>query len=217
MEIIAKLLQIIADVFVGKEWKSLSSVLHFEHKKYIDSSEYQPSASAQMLLISGEDHRFFSHPGFDVVAICRAIHRRIFSGKVEGASTIEQQIVRVLTGRYERTIRRKVREILLAVLLKSVVPKVDLPGLYLQIAYYGWRMNNYRQACTRLSLDPRFMSLEEAARLVARLKYPEPRARSIRRQAQIERRASHLLNLHTMHVSTSVYKRPFGKVAHASI
>lgn len=176
-----------------------------------------PPLLAQRLLICGEDHRFFSHIGFDLTAICRAVYRRVTQGKIEGASTIEQQTVRVLTGQYERTIGRKAREILLAVLLARVVPKCDLPGLYLSVGYYGWRMNNFRQACKRLCLETRTMSLSEAAGLVARLKYPEPRLPSIQRSTQIARRVRHLLWLHSVYAQDSTYKKLSWQSTHASI
>lgn len=217
MNVTRKVLRFLATRLISEEWESLYPVLILEYRKYIHSKESGPPATAQRLLISGEDHRFFSHPGFDLIAICRSIHHLLILGIVEGASTIEQQIVRVLTGRYERTMKRKVREILLAVLITRAVPKGDLPGLYLQIGYYGWRMNNFRQACARLGLDAMAMSLREAAGLVARLKYPEPRAVSAKRESQIARRANHLMNLYALHASTSVYRGLPWKVAHASV
>ena len=63
-----------------------------------------------------------------------------------GASTINQQLVRVLTNRYERTFKRKVKEILLASLVARAIPKTDIPGIYLSVAYFGWRMNGLVQA-----------------------------------------------------------------------
>jgi membrane peptidoglycan carboxypeptidase len=217
MNMTKKVLQFLAIRLIHEEWEFLRPILVLEYRKYIHSKESFPPVTVQRLLISGEDHRFFSHPGFDLIAICRAIYRRLILGKIEGASTIEQQIVRVLTGKYERTIKRKLREILLAVLLTRVVPKSDLPSLYLRIGYYGWRMNNYRQACARLGLNATAMSLREAAGLIARLKYPEPCTVSVKREAQITRRAVYLMNLYALHISTSVYRDLSWKVAHASV
>lgn len=198
--------QYIAIHVVSKEWDKLHPILVREYQNYLYETAFAPPLVTQKLLISAEDHRFFSHPGFDLIAICRCIYRRTMCGKIEGGSTIEQQIVRTLTGQYERTIRRKIKEILLAVLLTSVVPKSDLPGLYLQIGYYGWRMNSFREACLRLGLDSKNMSLPDAARLVARLKYPEPRISSLKREAQIGYRANHLMKLHSVHASISIYR-----------
>ena len=73
--------------------------------------------------------------------------------------------------------------------------KDRLPILYLWVAYYGWRMNNFRQACSRLGIDPRSAAEFEAAKLVARLKYPEPRDFDVERLKKIHRRAIHLIEL----------------------
>jgi membrane peptidoglycan carboxypeptidase len=210
-------LEKVARHFVSSDWEKLQIGLKEAYASYQKDVEWRPSPGAQELLISGEDHRFFSHPGFDVIAICRAIYRRVCYGVVEGASTIHQQIVRVLTANYERALSRKIREILLATLVTTIVPKKDLPGLYLRIGYYGWRMNNYREACSRLGVNPASISLVEAARLVARLKYPEPQKHSANRSSQIERRARHLLSLHAVHASTMVQSRLKLEVKHATI
>lgn len=217
MKYIQRCIQLVATTIVAKEWKQLYPRLIQEYHRYEIDTEARPPLIAQKLLISGEDHRFFSHPGFDLIAICRAVYRWVFLGLVEGASTIEQQLVRVLSGRYERTLTRKCNEILLATLITTVIPKHVLPSIYLNVGYFGWRMNNFGQACVRLRLTPHSMSYYEAANLVARLKYPEPRMASPERRTQIERRAHHLLNLYSLHVSTSVYKCPAWRLSYASI
>ncbi len=70
------------------------------------------------LLVLGEDHRNRYHIGFDIIAITRAIYRRVTTGLKEGASTIEQQLVRVITADYSMTFSRKLKEILLAVVIR---------------------------------------------------------------------------------------------------
>lgn len=156
--------------------------------------------------MSGEDHRHARHSGFDPIAIGRAVWRRLIRESREGASTIEQQIVRVVTGRYERTLRRKVREIFLAILVAHSFPKETLPAVYLVIAYYGWHMNGYSQACQRLGLSSHCLTLDEAAGLVARLKYPQPREAPVQRMLQIERRVKHLRILYRQHINDGTYK-----------
>lgn len=170
------------------------------------NSDCTPPLIAQRLLVSGEDHRHARHPGFDLIAIGRACWRRLSCGTHEGGSTIEQQIVRVLTGRYERTVTRKLREIALAALVARRYPKHRLPAAYLWIGYYGWRMNGYLQACRRLGMPPQSLSSEEAAMLVARLKYPQPREASTHRVLQIERRAKHLRALYQRHLFDGTYR-----------
>lgn len=188
---------------LAAEWQQLSCGIRLELQHQVASEPAIPLI-VQQLLVSGEDHRHGRHPGYDLVAIGRALWRRASRGSHEGASTIEQQIVRVLTGRYERTLRRKVREILLASLVTSHFQKHLLPALYLTIGYYGWRMNGYQEACRRLCLATS-IPLTEAAMLVARLKYPEPRVVPPTRVHQIRLRARHLAELHHRHLNDGTY------------
>jgi len=152
----------------------------------------------QEMLISGEDHRFFSHPGYDVRAILRAIYRTLI-GYPEGGSTIAQQLARVATGRFERSFRRKAREIRLAVRITREFPRLRIPSFYLLVAYYGWRMNGLHQAYHRLRYIPESLSAYQAAGLIARLKYPEPSCASPRRVELITRRTKHIVDLHRSH------------------
>lgn len=165
-----------------------------------------PALAAQMMLVSGEDHRHSRHAGYDLIAICRAVWRNLTEGSHQGASTIEQQLVRTITGKYERTILRKVREILLAMLVADNFDKRLTPQVYLTIAYFGWRMNGYQQACQQLSLDPIGVTPAEAADLVARLKYPHPSTLSFNRAAQIRLRRKHLLGLYQIHSQQNTYE-----------
>ena len=88
-------------------------------------------------LIAAEDHRYYFHPGADIIAIFRAIYKNVFFHKHKGASTIEQQLVRVLTNDYERTLKRKLKEIYLASHLRKYADKETIAIAYLDIAYYG--------------------------------------------------------------------------------
>lgn len=145
-------------------------------------------------LVAGEDKRYLRHLGFDVFAIGRACWRRLF-GRREGASTIPQQLARVLTGRYERTISRKLLEIRIAIRMSRTFEKADIATLYLHIAYYGWGMNTLEQATRRLNIQLSSCSFEDAAKLVARLKYPEPKNGSPAKIKTIQDREKHLIDL----------------------
>lgn len=87
----------IAKFLLKRRWGRLKKNLHKEYNLIKIDQNFNPPLLLQRILISGEDHRYFYHSGFDVIAICRAIWRRVAWGVHEGASTIEQQIVRVLT------------------------------------------------------------------------------------------------------------------------
>jgi len=144
-------------------------------------------------LLAAEDHRFYAHVGFDHLAIMRALWHSIYHRRLTGGSTIEQQLVRTLTGRRERSLRRKIGEVALSLCVSQCVPKRDVPGLYLSVAYFGWRMNGLRQVYTRLGISGPSLTLRQAAEIVARLKYPEPSSPNSVRAHQIEARAAYIV------------------------
>lgn len=191
--------------FLKADWQLVCARLDVERAVLLDDRRIRPGLLAQELLVSGEDHRHGSHKGYDPIAIARACWRRLGRGSREGASTIEQQVVRVITGRYERTVVRKLREIGLAILVTNNYPKDLLPAVYLSIGYYGWRMNGYHAACKRLGYIATSLSITEAANLVARLKYPHPREMSQAKFSQIERRVRHLKWLYQKHSQNGTY------------
>lgn len=90
-------------------------------------------------VIAVEDARFFEHPGLDVIGILRAAWTNLRHGgrKVEGASTITQQLARSLFLSSERTFDRKVRELILAYKMELVLTKEQILELYLNQIYFG--------------------------------------------------------------------------------
>ena len=158
-----------------------------------DVAELRPNTQMHALLVAGEDHRIAFHPGVDPFALCRAAWRTYGCGRMEGGSTVAMQLVRVLTGRFENSWRRKMREMELAVVATRHAHWRELASLYLLVGYYGWRMNGFGQACRRLDLDPETCSLRDSAMLVARLKYPQPRHCSTARRTEIVARGEYLM------------------------
>jgi len=89
-------------------------------------------------VIAVEDVRFFEHPGLDYIGMLRAAWTNLRrGGKVEGASTITQQLARSLFLSSERTFDRKVRELILAYKMESVLTKEQILELYLNQIYFG--------------------------------------------------------------------------------
>jgi 1A family penicillin-binding protein len=109
-------------------------------RTYIPLSKISPYVVAAT--IATEDKEFYSHPGFDPVAIARALVQNYTSHEVvSGASTITQQLARALfmtsDERTEQTIRRKAREIILAAEIERRYSKDQILELYLNEIYYG--------------------------------------------------------------------------------
>jgi len=126
-------------------------------------------------LVLAEDRRFYSHGGTDPIAMGRALFKTVVENKIQGGSTLEQQLVRLLLSDYRKSLGRKLKEIVLAVRLHRVLQKDQIPVAYLVLAYFGWQMNGVRQAAHRLSINLKAPMVDEAAILIARIRYPEPR------------------------------------------
>lgn len=190
-----------------KEYLLLKEKLLNEKKRIQGQQLSTHDKTLEKLLISGEDHRFRYHLGFDIIAILRAVKNRLLHDKIEGASTIEQQLVRVLTNDFDKTFKRKVKEIFLSTTLSRLVPRKDIPTIYLHVAYYGTGMNGLDQVFKKLDIDnSQVISTELCAEIIARIKYPEPTNNNLRRLSQIEMRKNHLLALYNKHSSYKQFK-----------
>ena len=102
-------------------------------------------------LIAAEDRRNPFHPGIDPIGIARAICARLTESKLQGASTIEQQFVRVVSNRYEITLPRKIREQILAIAVSRRRRKDQISSAYpcsctlrLWTNRKGWPSNTLR-------------------------------------------------------------------------
>ncbi|MEQ8675863.1 MAG: PBP1A family penicillin-binding protein [Aggregatilineales bacterium] len=92
--------------------------------------------------IATEDANFYSHPGVDIAGITRAVWINVRGGEIiAGGSTITQQVARNLLldpeQRAERTVRRKLREMILALELQTAYSKDEILELYLNQSYFG--------------------------------------------------------------------------------
>lgn len=87
--------------------------------------------------ISAEDKNFYDHWGFDPRGIASAVIDAAQGGRLRGASTITQQVVKNFLLSGEREIERKIREIILAVQLESVLEKDQILELYLNEIFLG--------------------------------------------------------------------------------
>jgi penicillin-binding protein 1A len=125
-------------------------------------------------LVTAEDHRSLIHPGVDPISILRVLLLWVRTGRAQGASTIEQQLVRVVLECYEKTLRRKLREQLVAVGLSRKRSKAQIAKAYLGKAFYG--SGRYGLSALNFTCKPNLetASQECISYMVARLKYPEP-------------------------------------------
>ena len=88
-------------------------------------------------LIAVEDHNFYSHFGFDPRGLARAALSLFGGGRVQGGSTITQQLVKNFFLTPERTLSRKFTELIMAVLLEAHYGKDEILETYLNEIYLG--------------------------------------------------------------------------------
>ncbi|MCO5781644.1 biosynthetic peptidoglycan transglycosylase [Citrobacter meridianamericanus] len=140
------------------------------------------------VLVAAEDHRNLIHYGIDPIAIIRCIYVQLTKGVTQGGSTIEQQLVRTLTGRYEKTFRRKFREQIIAILLNlSVKNKNTIGKAYLHCAYFGHAKKGFFNLSNSDRKDP--------SEVIARLKYPTKNNERPSDSKKIKRRKEHIDNI----------------------
>jgi penicillin-binding protein 1A len=139
---------------------------------------YLPSAAIPKLVkdafISAEDKNFYTHRGFDPEGIIRAAY--VFmqgSKRVQGASTITQQVAKNFLLTADRTFERKIREILLSMRIESAYSKDRILELYLNEIYLG--LSNYGVAAAALNYFNKSvheLTIAEVAYLAALPKEP---------------------------------------------
>lgn len=125
-------------------------------------------------LLATEDRRFFSHFGIDVLGLARAAWRNYTHGRVvEGGSTITQQLAKNVFLSPDRTLRRKVQEVLLALWLEHKFSKEEIITIYLNRVYMGAGTFGVDAASRRYFQKPATkLNISESAMLVGLLKAP---------------------------------------------
>ena len=143
-----------------------------ERRLYLPSSAIPPMVKQAFL--SAEDKNFYTHGGIDPEGIARALVILVQGGKrVQGASTITQQVAKNFLLTNERSFERKIREMLLSFRIEAAYSKERILELYLNEIYLG--LGNYGVAASALNYYGRAvneLTLAEAAYLAALPKAP---------------------------------------------
>jgi penicillin-binding protein 1A len=146
-------------------------------------------------LVSAEDADFFEHEGIDYLGMVRALFVNLKEGEtVQGASTITQQVVKNLLLSRERTLKRKVQEIILSRRLESSLSKDEILTLYANEIYFGHGRYGVQEAARfYFGKDVDKLDVGEVAMLaglpqgpeILSPKKPENRNRAKRRQMYV--------------------------------
>ena len=120
-------------------------------------------------VVAAEDGDFFVHRGVDIFSIARAFWKVVRAGSfVQGGSTITQQVAKNLFLSSEKTIWRKIREVVLAVELERELTKEEILTLYLNQIYWGHgRYGAFEASRLYFQKHPSQLSIAESATLAA--------------------------------------------------
>ncbi len=147
----------------------------YDAVKRIPVADDQISQYVKSATVAVEDKDFFEHGGFDVRGIARAAANDVLHrGAAQGGSTITQQLVKLNNNwTKDKTITRKVKELILSVELERTYSKKEILAGYLNAAPYG-NVQNGVEAASRdyFEKSAKDLTLDEAAFLAAIPKAP---------------------------------------------
>lgn len=149
------------------------------HKFFLKNRTFIPlksiPLSTRYALIATEDVTFYNHWGVDLRRFVLAMGENIIKGRTrwQGASTITQQLAKNLYLTQERTVSRKVKELITAVELEKTYTKDEILALYLNTVYFGSGAYGLEAASQTYFGKPAYrLTLPESATLIATLKSP---------------------------------------------
>ncbi len=160
-----------ASTLVDEDGNTITK-LYAQNRELVDIKDIPEHV--QQAFVAVEDRRFYSHPGIDLQAIMRALYKDIRSGsKVEGGSTITQQLAKNIFLTNEKTLMRKTKEATIAINLERKYTKKEILEMYLNQIYFGHGAYGI-QAASKLyfNKDVSELTVEEGALLAGLPKAP---------------------------------------------
>jgi len=152
--------------FYDKKGRLIANTFKDENREYVKYDDIP--ARIIEALIAIEDTQYFEHHGINPDAISRAMIKNIKAGRyVEGASTLTQQVVKMLVLTREKKLIRKVKEALLSLRLETILTKEEILERYLNNIYLGHGYYGIKTAAKGyFNKDLYELSLKEMAILV---------------------------------------------------
>lgn len=120
--------------------------------------------SLQQATVAIEDKEFYTHQGFSTIGYLRGILRFVTTGRAIGGSTLTQQLVKNVLLTSDRTITRKVKELVLSMQIEKKFSKDEILQMYLNEAPYGGTAIGIAAASERyFGVEPKDLTLTQAA------------------------------------------------------
>lgn len=152
--------------FYDKNGELIANTFDSENRDYVKYDDIPARVIEGLVAI--EDTQYFEHFGINLDAISRAMIKNIKAGGyVEGASTLTQQLIKMLVLTREKKLMRKVKEALLAIRLETILTKEEILERYLNHVYFGHGYYGIKTAAKGyFNKDLYELSLKEIAILV---------------------------------------------------
>lgn len=145
-------------------------------------------------LVKIEDRRYFHHEGIDVYGIIRAGIKNVTSKRIEGGSTIVQQLIRNITDERKILLKRKLKEIFFATIIDNEFSKEEILFAYFDTYKFGNYIGVF-DLCKSENYNLDKLTLNQSAEIVARFKYPTIKItnyiRYLKRVRTIELKTTH--------------------------
>ncbi len=143
-----------------------------EERRAVITIREVPDMMKQAIL-AAEDERFYQHGGVDYLSVARAALANLASGSQQGAGTITMQVARNFFLTREKTVTRKLREVLLAWKIEANLTKDEILELYVNQIFLGQRAYGFAAASQIYYGRPlRDITIPEAAMLAGLPKAP---------------------------------------------
>lgn len=156
---------------LSKDGEVLFRIYDNENRTIIPLSEMPPEVIFSTIAI--EDKDFFKHSGFSISGIIRAAVANTKGEKIQGGSTITQQLVKNRLLSTERTWTRKIRELILSIMVEDKYTKEQILEMYLNQVAYGGSTYGIEEAAQRyFGKSARELNLAEASLLAGLPKAP---------------------------------------------
>jgi membrane peptidoglycan carboxypeptidase len=127
----------------------------------------------EQALVATEDHRFYTDPGVDPIALARVVDAKVAGRQDQGGSTIDQQLAKNLFTSGRSGFARDVEQVVMAVKLHFTFSHAEILRLYAEIAYYGHGYYGLTAAsCGYFGQTPSHLTLVQAAMLAGAVNAP---------------------------------------------
>jgi monofunctional biosynthetic peptidoglycan transglycosylase len=143
------------------------------------------SRYALYAIVSAEDGKFYEHPGLDIAEIVNSARTNLQKKRyARGGSTITQQVVKMAFLGREKTLIRKAREAIGAVLLEQMISKDRILEWYINLAEFGDGVYGIGNGCWHyFRTKPELLSIEQAVHLALVLPSPNAWSRGLRHRS----------------------------------